>query len=186
MATTTNSTLKVIRSMNGITPDVTIDEQHQDQLLITEHPVEQGAVIADHAVKLPADVIIQYGWATGGPSNTAQADSFLNDLYAQILAVQSAATLFMVYTGRRIYKSMLLQSVTLTTDKATENALVIRMLCHQIILVTTKTITVSLDPTTQASPQKTLPVASQGSQSLQPAQTFSFPNYLTYLQPRQN
>lgn len=176
--------VKLIRSIAGITPDITIEEEHQDQLVITDHPVELGATISDHAYDLPSEVLITYGWTPSGPTNSGFSASFLNDLYKKILAVKSAKTLFQVFTGRRIYTNMLLQSVTLTTDKTTEQALVVRMLCRQIILVQTRIVVVSLDPTTQATPQKTLPPAPQGTQALQPAQTFSFPNYLTFLQPR--
>lgn len=180
----TTPLVKLIRSVSGITPDITIEEQHQDQLVITDHPVELGATISDHAYDLPSEVLITYGWTPSGPTNTGFSSSFLNDLYAKILAVKSAKSLFQVFTGRRIYTNMLLGGVTLTTDKTTEQALVVRMLCRQIIIVQTTTITVSLDPTTQATPQRTLPPANQGTQALQPAQTFSFPNYLMFLQPR--
>jgi hypothetical protein len=175
--------VKVIRSLNGITPDVTIEEQHQDLLQITDHPVEQGAMISDHAVKLPAEVVVTYGWADSSSQNTAAAASFLNDLYEKILQVQSSVSLFMVYTSRRIYKNMLLASVTMTTDKETDRAMVVRLLCREVNIVRTTTITVSLDQTTQALPPKTLPVAGRGTQSLQKAPTFSYPNWNLHLAP---
>jgi len=35
----------------SLTPQVTIEEVHHDDLEITEHPVERGAAIGDHAFK---------------------------------------------------------------------------------------------------------------------------------------
>lgn len=174
--------IPIIRSVGGITPDITIEESHQDQLVITEHPVEDGATISDHAYKLPAQVMVTYGWTPGGPTNASLASDFLNTLYKKILALQTAVSLFQVFTGKRIYNNMLMQGVTLTTDKNTENALVVRMLCREIPLVQTRTVVVSLDPTTQATPQSTQPIANQGTQTLQPASTFQFDNYNAFLQ----
>lgn len=174
--------IPIIRSVGGITPDITIEESHQDQLVITDHPVEQGATISDHAYKLPAQVMVTYGWTPGGPTNASLASDFLNTLYAKILAIQTAVSLFQVFTGKRIYNNMLMQGVTLTTDKNTENALVVRMLCREIPLVQTRTVVVSLDPTTQASPNLTQPTANQGTQKLQNATTFQPANGNTLIQ----
>lgn len=53
----------------SISAQITIEEIHHDELEITEHPVEQGAAIADHAFKRPAEVIIRCMWSNspGGP-----------------------------------------------------------------------------------------------------------------------
>lgn len=47
-----------------------IEEQHHDELRITDHPVEQGAVISDHAIKMPAEVVIRCMWSNS-PSQPA-------------------------------------------------------------------------------------------------------------------
>lgn len=41
----------------------TLEEVHNDELEITDHPVEQGAAITDHAFKRPAEVVIRCGWS---------------------------------------------------------------------------------------------------------------------------
>ena len=164
----------LLRSMNGLVPDITIEEQHQDQYVITDHPVEgdgtnSGTVVSDHAYKLPSEVIVTYAWAPSGPLNSASSPTFLNDLYAQILAIGDTFTLFNVYTGKRIYTNMLLGMISTTTDKETENVLVIRMLCRQINIATVTTVSISeggptLDPDTQQYAEKTLPLKSMGVQ----------------------
>lgn len=44
-------------------PQVTLEEIHRDEIVITEHPVEKGARIADHFYKQPAEVIIRCAWS---------------------------------------------------------------------------------------------------------------------------
>lgn len=46
-----------------IVAQVTLEERHSDELEISVHPVEQGAAIADHAFKKPAEVIIRCAWS---------------------------------------------------------------------------------------------------------------------------
>lgn len=47
----------------AISAQITVEEIHRDDLEITEHPVEQGATISDHAYKRPAEVIIRCMWS---------------------------------------------------------------------------------------------------------------------------
>lgn len=41
----------------------TLREVHRDSLEISDHPIEQGAAISDHAFKRPAEVVIECGWS---------------------------------------------------------------------------------------------------------------------------
>jgi hypothetical protein len=52
-----------------ITPQVTIEELHRDELVITNHPVERGAAISDHAFKQPVEVIIRAAWSNSPSSS---------------------------------------------------------------------------------------------------------------------
>ena len=42
-----------VRSIGTVIPDVVIEEAHRDELIITQHPVEKGATITDHAFARP-------------------------------------------------------------------------------------------------------------------------------------
>lgn len=46
-----------------IIAQATIEEMHNDELEITEHPIEEGAVISDHAYMRPAEVVIRCAWS---------------------------------------------------------------------------------------------------------------------------
>lgn len=56
------------RSIGAFVATVTIEEQHQDDLQITDHPVEIGANITDHAYRKPSSVIIKAGWSNAAPA----------------------------------------------------------------------------------------------------------------------
>jgi hypothetical protein len=56
------------RQFGQFTADVVIREVHTDVLEITDQPVEQGASIADHAYKKPAELVIEMMWSNS-PQN---------------------------------------------------------------------------------------------------------------------
>lgn len=49
--------------IGGITVDTTIEEQYEDSLEVTEHPVEFGAQITDHSFKRPMELMLRCGWS---------------------------------------------------------------------------------------------------------------------------
>jgi len=66
-----------IQNANGTTSDdiiahATIEENYHDEIEITEHPLEQGAPISDHAYSRPAEIALYLGW-----SNSPNKDSGL-------------------------------------------------------------------------------------------------------------
>ena len=55
---------KAKRAIGPIIANITIEEKHHDEVTITEHPVEMGANIADHAFKRPNEVTIRVAWSS--------------------------------------------------------------------------------------------------------------------------
>lgn len=183
--------IKPVRGLYGIQlPDgslladivaqATIEERHSDQLEITEHPVEQGASIADHAFKRPAEVVLQLGWSNSPSGNGSLLDfavgaaaavspaarqianvagtaagvvstvqsvlsgsdpSQINAIYQQLLHLQESRALFVIYTGKRVYTNMVCKTITTETNNKTANSLIVTLTCHQVILVSTQTVT---------------------------------------------
>lgn len=158
-------------------PDATIEEVHTDDLEITDHPVEQGAAISDHAFKRPSELIVTAGWSdspnnsglgnqiVGAAANSSPAlqaiigvaraiggivDMFASRgsgspsqaAYQQLQDMQNNRVLFTIYTGKRVYRNMLVKSLATTTDAKTENSLIIRIGCRQILMAQTQTVTV--------------------------------------------
>lgn len=162
-------TISPKRHIGGITAMATLEEVATDELQITEHPVELGANINDHAFKKPAEVVIRCGWSNssleslaGGIQGLVTAlsggDAFGSDyvssIYNQLLALQESRIPFDVATGKRLYRNMLLRSLAVTTDPRSEYALMVTAVCREIIIVQTRATT--LPPKdSQAMPQAT-------------------------------
>jgi len=160
-------------SSKAIIADAVIEERHEDELVITEQPVAQGATITDHAFKLPAKLDLTYGWSAGSPQNASQDYDFLKNLYQQILGLQVSRALCQVFTGKRLYQNMLVKAISLTTDRETENSLVVRVTMQEALIANTQQVS-STPAAVQQLPQSTGPVVNQGNQTLQSAPTFNF------------
>lgn len=148
-----------IRNIGGIFPDVVVEEQGRDALIITEHPVERGAAISDHAFKRPVEAEMRCGFSdsNGGQGYAAAA-------YAELLALQDAREPFTVTTGKRTYVNMLIASLGQTTDERTENVLMISVGLKEVIIVDTQTTTAP--PSAQAAPAQTAGSVEGGTKQL--------------------
>jgi hypothetical protein len=151
---------------SALYPQVVAEELGTDQMQITKQPVEQGATITDHAFKLPAQIQIRASWsfASGG---SGAAANYLQQLYSTLLTMQVQRSLVTLVTGKRIYISMLLETLRVRTDEATEYVLEIVANFQEIILVTTQTVSVPPSGNMQ-SPQLNGATQNQGTQNLQP------------------
>ncbi len=129
------------RNIGGFIADVTVEEEHSDELEITQHPVEQGAAITDHSFKKPASVTIRAGWSNSSPQALGDPN-YVTNLYNSFLALQASRQTINVVTGKRSYTSMLIRSLRLTTDKENENAMILVVECQEIIIATTQTVSV--------------------------------------------
>ncbi|HDR9029978.1 TPA: hypothetical protein QDB14_004201 [Burkholderia vietnamiensis] len=168
------------KKIGSITVQVAIEEIYNDELVITEHPVEQGAQISDHAFKRQPDLSMQCGWSNadyeallgaaeatfdGGGLPSAQ---YINAIYSQLLALQQARTPVDVTTSRRIYQNMLLQGLRLTVDAKTSSALILTATAKQIKIVSTQVTT--LPPReNQADPASTAETGNGGTKAAMPA-----------------
>jgi hypothetical protein len=177
------------RAIATIIPNVVVEEIGFDETVITDHPVEQGAPISDHAFMRPAELILKCGWSnsssvevlgvaipgvsrglasavTGALSGDFSQD-YVTEVYEKLRKLQSDRTPFTVSTGKRTYEHMLIQSLVQTTDEQSENALMVVARLREVIIVVTKTTTVP--PREQhAQPERTAPVEDRG--AVQPGQ----------------
>jgi len=122
-----------VRSIGGIIPDVTIEETSLDATKITDHPVEVGAAITDHAFNLPVEVTMRVGWSDSG-----NFEGYSEAIYGALLQLKAARIPFDISTGKRFYRQMLIQALQNTTDQQTENALIATVSCREIILTSTE------------------------------------------------
>jgi dihydrofolate reductase len=166
-------TLRPLRSLKNITADAVIEETHTDEMVITQHPVEEGATISDHAYRKPAELTLVYVWSMSSDQNSDNEGlTFLNSLYTELLQLKDEKVPFKIVTGKRTYENMLIASLSTTTERATENVLLIRIICQEILTVATQVVQLS-DSASHAMPDKTAPVVNQGQVNLQPGTNFN-------------
>ena len=148
----------IIASGGVILPDCVVEETGRSDLQITEHPVEWGSVISDHAFRKPNEVTLRWSW-----TNSGNGEGFVQAIYAQLLIIQNSRVPFTIYTGKRPYANMLFASIGETTNVAAENSLSVVAVCREIILVSTQAVT---QPTqaSQAVPQSTSGITNTGAQ----------------------
>lgn len=159
------------RSIGGFVADITIEEQHSDELIITDHPVEQGATITDHAYKKPAGLIIRPAWSNSSIQSEGNPN-YIQDVYNNLLELQASREPFDVITGKRFYSDMLMAGLNLATDEKTENALFIVVSIREIIIVQTQTVTVA-PKSAQSQPESTNATVNRGSISITPTNTYN-------------
>jgi hypothetical protein len=152
------------RNIGGFVADVTVREDHEDELVITENPVEQGADFTDHAFKAPARLTIEVGYSNSSLQSGGDPD-YVQSIYAQFLALQSSLQPFDVVTGKRSYSNMMITLLHTVTDEATENALFLTVKLREIIIVQTQTVSVP-PSSNMANPEDTGATQNQGTQQL--------------------
>lgn len=126
------------RMVGPITMNVVLNESTTDALTITRQPVQQGASITDHAYKEPTALSmtahLKDNSLISGLLNTFSGNG-LAKIYQSLLDLQSSRQPFDVITPKRIYHSMLMSSLGVTTDKPTENILSVSMSFQEVLIV---------------------------------------------------
>lgn len=139
------------RRIGLIVPSVVISEKHNDTLEITEHPVEVGAAISDHAYRRPSEVVMQVGFAGGGSlldfldttSFGLSAGLSPKETYQELLELQIRRVPFDVVTGKRLYTNMLIRGLEVTTERTTENVLSAVLTLREVNITSTTTAQVA-------------------------------------------
>ncbi len=168
------------RKIGAIVPSVAISEKHSDTLEITEHPIEDGAPVSDHAYKRPPEVTMELGFAGGGSLldgvDTTQMfnlNSGLSlgtsprEIYQQLVALQESRIPFDVTTGKRQYQNMLIKSLDVTTDKISENVLMCSLTLRNVIISRTHSVSVA-DKSNMTDGASTSAVQNSGTKSAKP------------------
>ena len=149
------------RSIGPFNGYVCMDEDSHDELEITQHPVQRGAEITDHAYLKPSTVSIRFIYVPNIISTP------LDQLYQQLLDLQASREPFSIVTGKRVYQNMLFRSLSVTTDVTKENILYVMGDFQQIILVDIEQTNVPVK-SQQKIPQKTNSTSNLGDKKATP------------------
>lgn len=157
-------------SIGGITPNVVVEEVSRDSLFITNHPVEKGAAISDHAFMMPKEVELRCGWSDSG-----QFQGYSRLIQEALLALQARRQPFAAVTSKRVYSNMLITGIEVSTSAATQFALFARVLLREVLIVSTSTVATN-SAGTQADPARTSGTTNGGTK--QPVAATSAPSNL--------
>ena len=145
------------RTFGGISAQVVVEENTSDVLTITKQPVQQGASITDHSYKEPT----VFSCTMYFKDNPAKS---LSKIYQELIDLQNSREPFDIITPKRVYKKMLIATLSQTTDKLTENCLKISLSCQEVIIVSVGTTTVPRQK--QKSPKVTAKTENVGKKSI--------------------
>jgi hypothetical protein len=134
-------------SIGGYIFDAYLNIQHENEVTITEHPIETGAAVSDHAYIMPSKLTFQIGMTdcaqdiipgqfSGGSSRAVTAYSLLQEMKANRIPME-------VVTRLATYENMLVQSVTAPDDHTTAHALKAAVVMQEIMVAVVKTVKIS-------------------------------------------
>lgn len=150
-------------------PDVTVEAVGQDALGITGAPVETGATMTDHSFKLPVRLEMVAGWSDCGKYN-----GYIRGVYEKLLRLQATRLPFSIFTSRRRYQNMLMESITDPISANTYTAMLPRITFRELIISRTQT---SNEGTTQVgagAPAGMQPPVDRGTVTGQPVGSQAF------------
>ncbi len=154
--------VRVPRGIQGpnafIIPDAAVEETSRNDLQITEHPVELGSTISDHAFMKPREVTLRWSWSNSGLYGGYE--TAMQDIYQMLATIQTQRQPLNIFTGKAAYQSMLIASLGVTTNEGSEYAVQAIMVCREVIIVTTQTL--QPGQAAQAVPQSTSVITNQG------------------------
>lgn len=152
--------VKPRRSIGGITMDAVLSEGHSSSLNITNHPVEVGAEISDHAVIQPRELFIS-GEVTDTPLNLAAFGEIRNNInnlfgtstnenetrstqaYQAFEQLQEQRQFIDVQTGLKLYENCLITALAVTQDSDSSRSVSLNLTLRQVILVETQIVNIN-------------------------------------------
>jgi len=149
------------RSIGPFNATLTIEEIATDELEITQHPVQQGSAITDHAYMKPATVNVKIVFS--------DEDAPLAETYEKMRQLQASREPFDVVTGKRSYKNMLFKSLGQTNDVRTEFVLSINATLQEVFITSLEVVSVP-ERKKQKTPGKTGATENAGQKKAQPAE----------------
>lgn len=168
MATVNILFQKTKAAIGALVLDVSLTESHAAEVEVTEHPVETGANISDHARPKPETLVIEglvsntplpapgdptqnvslkdsRGQVIGQATTSSKQDlSRAGEAYRDLLDLKNSSELLTVVTALRTYTNMKITNLTVPRDARTGQALRFSCTLKEVRLASSRTVTVTL------------------------------------------
>jgi len=133
-------------NIGGYFFDAFLKVDHNSSLRITDHPVEEGANITDHAYVEPKTLTMEIGMSDA-------CISFINGQFTEkytrsvsafdvLVNLQEQRIPLKVHTRLKTYENMLIETITVPDDYMTQYGLRATVGLRQIIVVKTETVVI--------------------------------------------
>jgi len=137
-------------NIGGYFFDAFLRSTHTSRLNITQHPVQVGAALTDHAFLQPAELTMEIGMSdtatslvpgqfNGGWSRSVQAFKVLKELQALRVPLQ-------VHSRLGLYQNMLIEEITAPDDYTTLYGLRCTVMLREIMVAQVRTVKISAKP----------------------------------------
>ena len=148
-------TVGIRTRIGGLYFQAILKEDHNSKLRITEHPVETGANIADHAFLEPQSLSIEIGMSDAAAylSSSFIGENCSVDAFTTLKKMQASRQPLTVITRLATYQNMLIETLTSPVDFKNFRGMRATVGLREII--TAATATVVMPDRASAAPQKT-------------------------------
>lgn len=130
--------------------DAFLQVNHSSNLKITDHPVESGSTISDHAYMEPVEVTMEIGMSDAmsslvpGQFNNAYSRSV--SAFQLLQKLQSDRVLLFVHTRLRSYSNMMIETISAPDSSKTLFGLKVSITLREVLVSSAQIIPVSLAP----------------------------------------
>lgn len=157
--------------------DASVREEHVSEVEVTDHPVEQGAAVSDHARPKPEELTIEgvvsntplnhlqtrravtsegFSWTTSAAVNSVRGvPGNAESAYVTLRAMRDTPRLVTIITALRSYDNMVMTSLKVPRDGAIGDVLKFEAKFKQVRIVT-NAVTVVATKVPKAKPQQKL------------------------------
>jgi len=156
-------------SIGTVQLDASVSETHEARVEVTEHPVEQGVNISDHARPLPRSLRIEglvsnyplpdpsaplnariYG-STQFNSRSDISGNRAEEAYSELIRLKDSAELITVVTAIQTYENMLITDLNIPRDGTSGDSLRFSLNLKQVSVVNSRTVD---QPVSEDKPKK--------------------------------
>lgn len=146
--------------IGSIELDASVTEEHSAEVEVTDHPVETGSSISDHArprsevlrieglvtnSPLPTSADVPATYTRAGQTVTSSSrfyETRAGQAYADLKAMKDSGQLLTVVTALRSYDNMVIQTLNVPRDATSGQALRFSAVLKQIRIVSNKSVNV--------------------------------------------
>jgi len=134
MAKTVGVILEQKPELSGIQFDILSSRVVEKAQNVTQYPVENGAVIADHVIKLPVKITVRAEVGNVQLNGEYSVGEKAQDVYGALNLLYDKSELFAYQANFELFKNIIITSIVCVDDKEKPAGLVVDIKMEQILI----------------------------------------------------